>query len=165
MAITGFNHNVRWSEFREVNQRPANETEDAYIAVTFSYNYRTQTSRQNCRVTSVTTRISVNRNAAWVLRSQKSAQLLRHEQGHYDITALGAREVHRRISALSAAQCSSIGTDAQNIRNEVQQTINQKNLRYDNQTSHGTNATAQQRWETSIRRARQNASGTLADLP
>jgi len=165
MAITGFNHNVRWSEFREVNQRPANENEDAYIAVTFNYSYRTQTSRQHCRVASVTTRISVNRNAAWVLRAQKSAELLRHEQGHYDITALGAREVHQRVADLSAAQCSSIATEAQRIRGEVQQTINQKNFRYDSQTSHGSNATAQQRWQTSIRRAKQNAHGSLADLP
>jgi len=165
MAITGFNHNVRWSEFREVNQRPANETEDAYIAATFNYSYRTQSSRQHCRVSSVTTRISVNRNAAWVLRGQKSAELLRHEQGHYDITALGAREVRQRVAELRATHCSSIGAEAQRIRSDVQQTINQKNLRYDNQTSHGSNATAQQRWQTRIHRAKQNAHGTLADLP
>lgn len=165
MAITGFNHTVQWGEFREVSQRPADETEDAHIAATYRYSYRTQSSGQHCRVTGVTTRISVNRNATWVVRAQKSADLLRYEQGHYDITALGAREVDQRIAALSAEQCSSIGSDVQRIQREVQQLIHQKDLRYDNQTSHGTNAAAQQRWEASIRRAKQNASGTLADLP
>jgi predicted secreted Zn-dependent protease len=165
MSITKFNHNVQWNEFTEKNQRPNNTQEDAYICATFRYSYNTQSPpKQACHVTAVNISITVSRAESWVIRGQQNAILLRHEQGHYDITALGAREIHDRIFALSATQCSTINSQAQQIEREVQRLITQTNTRYDNQTNHGSNAAAQQRWESSPRNAKQNANGKLSDL-
>jgi len=117
------------------------------------------------RVVSFNTTITVSRSESWVVRGQQSADLLRHEQGHYDITALGAREVHDRSSTLTSAQCPEINREVQQIEGDVQTRINQANRRYDTQTNHGANATVQQRWNTSIRNAMNKNNGTLADLP
>lgn len=166
MTLTGFTHNVQWGEFSEINSRPANTQESAFISVSIRSNFRTQAQRgQDCRVVSFNTTIIVSLSASWIVRGQQTADLLRHEQGHYDITALGAREVHDRSSALTSAQCPGINREAQRIERDVQTRINQANQRYDTQTNHGINASDQQRWNTSIRNAKNKTNGTLADLP
>jgi hypothetical protein len=80
MALSGFNHTVTWNEFREVNQRPPNTPEAAYIRATYTYNFSTQTtSGQTCRVLRVNTSISVSSASTWVLRGHKTPVLLRAE--------------------------------------------------------------------------------------
>ena len=166
MALNGFNHNLRWNEFREVNQRPPNVSEDAEIFISFQpqFSYRSQPN-QACRVTTVNTNLSVNRSNSWVVKGRQSAQLLNHELGHYNITALGAREIHKRLSEITADQCSDIQTEANRIQREVQTKINQANIRYDRQTNHGANSAVQTRWDNSINSAKQNINGTLDSLP
>ncbi|MGB5984974.1 MAG: DUF922 domain-containing protein [Desulfobacterales bacterium] len=167
MAMSGFNHNVEWSEFRPVNQRPAGINEDAQISIrTQTFNFQTRQPRgENCRVTGANVSIVVNRGASWVVRGYESASLLQHEQGHYDITALGTRDLYNRVLALTAARCPDINAQSQSLQRQIQTQITQTNRRYDTQTNHGNNASAQSRWNTSIRSAMQSPSGTLANLP
>jgi hypothetical protein len=47
----------------------------------------------------VTATIDIDRNASWVVPGQQTDNLLRHEQGHYDITALAVRDFVNRASA------------------------------------------------------------------
>ena len=157
MALSGFNHSVQWREFRSINQRPAGGAEDAEIIIrTLRFTFRTHQPRgQNCRVT----------GAVVSVRSQKNADLLRHEQGHYNITALGTRDLYNQVLGLTAARCPDINRQAHRLRQQVQAQIDQTNRRYDTRTSHGSNATAQRAWDSSIRSAMLNANGTLANLP
>jgi predicted secreted Zn-dependent protease len=164
MALSGFNHNVRWNEFRLVNQRPTGGTEDAFIRVRWRYNYN-RAGSQSCRVTSATVTIAVDRGSSWVVRGQESLALLQHEQGHYNITALGARDFYNQLLGLTATNCSGINTQAQQLQQLIQTQIDQVNHRYDARTDHGNNAAVQRTWNTSIRSAMQNANGTLANLP
>jgi len=167
MALSGFNHSVQWSEFRPVNQRPAGVPEDAQISIrTLTFTFRThQAGGQNCRVTGATVSIGVNRGSSWVVRGRESAALLQHEQGHYNITALGTRDLYNQVLGLTAARCPDINTQAQRLQRQIQTQITQTNRRYDDRTNHGNNATAQRTWDASIRSAMQNANGTLASLP
>jgi len=107
----------------------------------------------------------MNQSASWVIRGQQTADLLRHEQGHYNITALGALELHNLASVLISPRCSEINQTVQQITTRIQTSINQANRRYDNQTNHGINVAAQRRWDASIQNAMGRNDGTIADLP
>ncbi len=167
MALSGFKHSVKWREFRSVNQRPVGGKEDAEIIIrVLRFTFRTNQPRgQNCRVTGAVVSIVVNRSGSWVVRSQKNADLLRHEQGHYNITALGTRDLYNQVLGLTAARCPDINRHALRLRQQVQTQINQTNRRYDARTSNGNKATSQRAWDRSIRSAMLNANGTLANLP
>ena len=166
MALSGFNHNVGWHEFREVRQRPRGAREDARIRAEYPYTYRVQRQRDGgCRVASVRMRLGVVRSRSWAVRGRKTAALLRHEQGHYNITALGARELYNQLTALTVARCRNLRGAARRLERQIQARVDRANRRYDTQTAHGTNATVQQTWETSIRAAKQRANGTIANLP
>jgi predicted secreted Zn-dependent protease len=167
MALTGFNHNVRWNEFRTRGTRPAGVNEDAQIKTTtvaggFRWHQR---SGEDCHVTNVDIGLSVDRSRTWVVTGHQSDDLLRHEQGHYDITALGTRELYNRVLQLTAPECSDLSERVQQIQAEIQAEIDEVDDRYDDRTSHGNTASVQQTWEARIRAAKQDPDGTLASLP
>jgi hypothetical protein len=54
---------------------------------------------------------------------------------------------------------------ARRLERQIQGRVDRANRRYDTQTAHGTNATVQQTWETSIRAAKRRANGTIVNLP
>lgn len=167
MALTGFDHNVRWNEFRERSTRPAGVDEDAQIKTrTVAGGFRThQRSGEDCRVTSVDIGLSVDRSQTWVIEGRQSTDLLKHEQAHYDITALGTRELYNRVLAITAPECSDINDLVQELQDQIQAQIDAADDRYDTRTAHGTNIAVQQNWDAKIRAAKQNPDGTLADLP
>ena len=166
MALTGFIDKIQWNQFREISKQPGNVSEDAEIFVIYNLKYQTQAATsKECKISAVSVDLKMNKSKSWVVKNKKSSELLRHEQGHYDITALGAREVYQRISALTVTQCAQIETQLKQIQKDVQKLINQVNIRYDKQTSHGVNSTIQKNWEASIRTAKKRADGTLAGLP
>jgi hypothetical protein len=166
MALSGFNHSVNWNEFRNVNQRPAGTPEDAFIRTNFTSNFSLyQTGDEDCVVTSATVGIRIDRGRTWVVRGRTSADLLRHEQGHYNITALGAREYYTLLLELTAAHCSNINSQAQTLRQQIQTHIDETDIRYDNLTANGTNQSVQRTWDTRIRSTMQRPDGTLYDLP
>jgi hypothetical protein len=71
----------------------------------------------------------------------ESERLLRHEQGHFDITC---KLVGRADDALIA------GRPLDTVRTWVNAHVPARNTMYDNQTTHGCNAGQQATWETAI---------------
>ncbi len=166
MALSGFNHSVRWDEFRTVNQRPAGTPEDAHIRTNYTSNFSMrQTGEGDCEVTSATVSIRIDRAATWVVRGRTSPDLLRHEQGHYNITALGARDYYNQLLTITSDHCSNINGQAQTLRQQIQAQIDETDIRYDSRTNHGTNESAQRTWDSQIRSSMLNPNGTLFDLP
>ena len=165
MTMTGFNHSVTWREFRTVPSRRGRVSEDAFIKARKRVTYEFSGPRGNYRVTAVRAGIVVDRSRSWVVRGGQNADLLRHEQGHFDITALGMREEANRIGALAGRNGRNIKRQADTIRREINRKIAAANRRYDARTNHSRNTTAQQRWSANIRSAKLRPDGTLDNLP
>ena len=105
--------------------------------------------------------------ASWVVTDDESNDLLEHEQGHYGITALGARDLYNRLSSLTAANVAALRTAANAAKATIQSSINAMNIRYDGTTdgtNHGVDRAAQQRWSGKIRSAIADVNGTLSGL-
>ena len=107
----------------------------------------------------------MNRSQSWVVRGGQNADLLRHQQGHFDITALGMREEANRVSALTGRSGRDITRQVDAIRREINRKIAAANRRYDARTNHSRNTTQQQRWSASIRNAKSRPAATLDNLP
>jgi len=165
MAMTGFNHSVAWGEFRKVTTRPARVSEDAYIKSNKRVNYTWTSSGDTYTIDTVTGTVAVSRAESWVVQGRETTVLLAHEQGHFDITALGMREEHDRFASLTGTSGADLDRQCTAIRADVNARIAATDIRYDAQTSHSTNAPAQTRWQTAIRTAKGRPGGTIADLP
>ncbi len=102
--------------------------------------------------------ITMNSSKSWKRQAQPSNDLLKHEQGHYDITALIARNLFIEIMQLKAntyANGAAALADLRPIITKFGGKAEKISVIYDavQQTDHGTNAPQQATWNAMIRRA------------
>jgi len=85
------------------------------------------------------------------------ADLLRHEQLHFDLAELTAERIRQRLSALDGL-CARVDRDAhvEKIVMELTAAFGEEQVIYDDQTAHGTKAQVQQNWESRVERALQD---------
>jgi hypothetical protein len=166
MSLSGFNHTLHWSEFQIVNQRPTGVVKEAEVAVLTNIIWHTATAQSgDCHVVGINASIMVDKNQSWVLNGKKGIYLRHHEQGHYDIVAIGMREMYNKIVALIKSRCEDINQEARRIQQEVQQHMDNCRHRYEKQTHHGGNRAVQSAWEAQIKSVKLRGNGMLADLP
>ena len=113
MAFTGLSRAITWDDFTEVDSAPDGAGESAFIKAVFPFSYDYDSNGSSARITAVTMSISMDGSASWVVTDDESSDLLEHEQGHYGITALGARDLFRQLSALTAANVAALRTAAE----------------------------------------------------
>lgn len=85
------------------------------------------------------------------------ADLLRHEQLHFDLAELTAGHIRQRLAALDGV-CMRPDRDAhvERIVIDLTKAFGDEQAVYDEQTAHGTKAQVQQTWETRVEQALQD---------
>lgn len=156
MAVSGHNQTLRWSDFP--GNPPKGETLDAYTSSTYGLNWGFAPGRTaEYRLASISVAVVLRRQQMWSRRSAQSDRLLRHEQGHFDIVAMTARDLNTDLEAL-AGQVFSSESDLRGAVNDLDRAaraqINDADSAYDTQTDHGNNATPQASWDAAFRAAR-----------
>jgi hypothetical protein len=93
---------------------------------------------------------------SWVVRGSETAALLAHEQGHYDLAGLAAREYSRELLELLAEgpmDPADIPDRVNAINDQIISELATINERYDDDrlgTDHGLNVDIQNRWNAFI---------------
>jgi hypothetical protein len=171
MALHGFRHVVSWAEFKTVQSAPDGSDEDAFTRAVFNTPF-SSIQRADGKWVVTQTRLNVTirmdtRNS-WVVRGHQSAELLAHEQGHYSITALGARDCHTDILAIVDDSADDVQSHVNSIVSTAQSLIASVNDMYDEDpncgTDHGSDSSAQAQWNLRIRNAINSPTARLADL-
>jgi hypothetical protein len=141
--------NLTWDDFQARAPRSAGEPS----AVTDT-GFRVQLE---CREEFLDIRVAAefHRNSSWVKAGRKSAELLRHEQGHFDLTELYARRMRKavrdaRIGCADDRQAEAAG---KKIFARLDREWENAEKQYDADTNYGTDLGKQK--ETSERIARQ----------
>jgi hypothetical protein len=155
LQVTGWPRSISWDEFKELSARPPGETEDAQIHSEVDQPSRVSVVRENgvYRVTSLTVSLRTVGEDNWVVSAQKSADLLSHEQGHYDITGLTGRDMGNEIVAVRARSRDDLQTKVTQIIEKYRQRPKALSERYDTETDHSRNRQAQKRWDGAIQSA------------
>ncbi|TYZ14218.1 DUF922 domain-containing protein [Hymenobacter lutimineralis] len=87
---------------------------------------------------------------SWVREPGKaSAQLLRHEQVHFDLTEVHARQMRQKL-ALMQFDCDKLQPALNSYTKVAFLAWQREEARYDQETNHGLNAARQQQWETAV---------------
>lgn len=79
----------------------------------------------------------------------ESADLLKHEQGHYDIAKIIAVEANRELAGIRGGDKRAMNK-ARNIFSRYVKKLKSVQERYDRDTRHSLNNTGQQRWNAKI---------------
>jgi hypothetical protein len=155
VILEGWPRLIRWDEFDGRDRRPQGVDEDAQVASTLERPDDVSVVRQDgrFRVGPMTARLVVEKDNSWVVTSAKSAALLAHEQGHYDITGLVARDLVDTLNRLRARSPRELGRAVLDAFQEADTLAKRLSQLYDTQTRNGTNAAVQQKWEQHLRDA------------
>ncbi len=166
VKLVGFDHKVRWSEF-EPRSSTAKPTEAAYIFAKFQvrYGYAYNDDEEGKHWVTWVQATATVEPESWVIRGQEDDELLRHEQGHFDIVALSMREAAYLTSKLKGNSAGDLEKQKTAITAKFEKSMQAVSARYDEQTDHSRKAAAQRRWLRSIRKAKKKATGRLSDLP
>ncbi len=123
-----------------------------------NYNYRYRTSGREKRWTAMITELEIanyiEQSQSWNMRPE-SARILDHEQGHFDISEIGARRARDKMAALrTSGKLVGVGRDEATAKRvlegligstmkEINDQTNDEQKEYDRVTRHGIDADAQ----------------------
>jgi hypothetical protein len=185
MSLTGDSAlTLAWSDFQ--GTPPASATRKAFTSTTFDiqtpfiFRVDGRTKKQtDFRVSGVTVDLTLERSKMWLQASAQTSTLLRHEQGHYEITALLMRDLESDLTALWQSKktyptlndlkkdVDSIKQPILSLHTSMQSVANPKggfiDGAYDQQTKDGTDAKVQASWNAAFTAARATPPVRLTD--
>jgi hypothetical protein len=178
-VLHGYPYTLRWSDFTEVKTSRIPPRQASTVASFNMTGWHVGTDGGSFKVQGLSVRVSPNKHSSWAVKSGKTATLLDHEQGHFDITGLIARDLARKVLDLSLPVSevaalkeagttadqhkryalkqfqkliSGFGKEAVALMNRLQSNTPGKNGLYDANTNHGNDPAAQARWDAFFKR-------------
>jgi hypothetical protein len=94
--------------------------------------------------------VKFNGRDSWVLKGQKTPDLLKHEQGHLDITGLVAYEKDRLLKALRSNDAQDLIAQVKQIHNRNHAKLDGLQKKYEGETQNGRNVQNQAAWNQLI---------------
>jgi hypothetical protein len=171
MALIGLKRTLTWDNYTSVDQ----SREDPWAAATKSVVspkglavLRKSKDKVVVDPDKLVVEASVDKTQSWVVEDQKSDDLLKHEQGHYDINALGARDLHTDLLALEAETVKELQQAMNDLKTQTQALIDQVDGIYEDDancgTKHGRKTSNQTQWNMRIKSALNDPNGRLSSL-
>lgn len=161
MAMQGFKYTLSWStDFTEVDNAPEGFSDrSARTKATVTLDPKL-TARRDTKDSdyyfvpdTVIVMIKAAQTESWVVKDLKSDKLLKHEQLHYNISALGGRDLERKLLALRDKSGQELMKKKEELGKEIQTLIDKTNKDYDGGlqgTNHGKKDAEQSKWEIHI---------------
>ena len=171
MNPANFVRTLAWTDFTEKDARPPSFKMDALTKAKWPHSYDySQNLNGKYAVIQKTFKVTVQMDtvSSWVVKDKESDSLLNHEQGHYNITALGARDYMNGALAFEFDTTKELVQALNDLEKSVQSQINSVNTMYDDDpncgTDHGNKADKQTQWDLRIKSQMNDPKGTLDSL-
>jgi hypothetical protein len=175
MAVQGFRYTLNWdNDFNSVDNAPAGFADrSARTKASVTLDAKLQARRDSKETdfyfapSTVIVNIKAVKAESWVLKEQKSDKLLKHEQLHYNISALGGRDLERKILELRDADFKKLLAKKDELGKEIQTLIDKTNKDYDSEllgTNHGQKDAEQSKWELHLSGLMNDPAGELKSV-
>jgi hypothetical protein len=161
--------NLSWSNFQVVDSSPdlsGDEVAQIHPEMRLPPNIQVANSNGVFRLNAFTIMVAPVPQDTIVLRSAaQTADLLRHEQGHYDLLILVAKALARDLGAATGSSAAALNTQVQTIQQTHNANAQAIDAAYDTQTDHGKDSLQQTSWNQAIAAALGNpAASTVRGL-
>jgi hypothetical protein len=176
MALLGWPKTIKWSDFGSprgaVPSSYGGSHTDCHIGISIDYSWQgTQrvTPGGDYRLRNVKVVVTIDSSETWVLTgvptASNQARVLKHEQGHFNIAGITARDVDRALAALRDSDSDALETSARDVADGIIASGQAEEDTYDDDpanggTDHGNDVTQQATWNSKIA-----AANSLSSLP
>lgn len=178
MALHGLGRKLTWKDYQKVAASP--DGYDAETSIDTTHNGRWVSLGKAWAFKHVTVGLTVNHKKSWVVAGRESQDLLRHEQIHYQIAAVAARQLERELSNLKGDASKIpgqaydeivtkiIGKSGSGGNAGVDGLLKKVQDRYDegpvSGSRHGLDTHYQRLWDHAVTNALGDPSASLEDL-
>ena len=178
--LEGHEETLAWQDFQAAP--PAKHSGDeaqteARFDMQYDYEWDDDHKHQGYRVDHVQVTVTLDRPSMWSVKASRTDALLKHEQGHYDIVALIARDLFNELTGWESAKPPKRfhkETDLKNAADRLRRQATALAARlsgtstsvgvYDKQTKHGQDAKAQEQWDKALEAARSKGTKISAGM-
>jgi len=152
------NRKLTWDDFQGYTfSSPYNAFTEWYVPFEYSWE---SSNEKGCyyKFIKISATANFEKSKSWVKKGQEADWLLNHEQGHFDIAQILAKEFNERVqSELMGKEFSCPGDINNQAMNQVQNIFAQEHQKalqmqshYDTETNHGNNNSKQIEWDKKI---------------
>jgi hypothetical protein len=144
---------LSWTDFAPIDSLPDGSGDEAQTATTMPplSGIQPVSVQGKFVLPDLTLKVGLDRTQTLVLRSaQQTPELLKHEQGHFDITVLTVRAMAKELEALKAGSPSTLGQQLTAILSKHQQRADMLEVKYDKETKGSRDQDAQKTWNQAI---------------
>jgi hypothetical protein len=134
-------YRLTWDDFK---QRPdANSSNAALTSSSIKFNFRYAGNKLEFHI-----QCSFDENSSW--GRVKTAYILSHEQGHFDITEMYARKLNKVLKEYTVGNPNNISKDLNKIYDQTMKQLNAVQDLYDKETNFSINKMEQAEWLAKI---------------
>jgi hypothetical protein len=180
-ALEGHEETLIWADFQGKAPSSAGG-EAAYASARFDLNFDyewddSHGSAHGYRINHVQVQVEIERSVMWSVKSDRTAELLQHEQGHYDIVALLGRDLYNELTGWNWAKGPKRFRRETDLKDEANRRLrgfkrlaahiagsSQSEGVYDVKTNHGTTARVQAQWTAAFAAARKDGTPLMKAL-
>ena len=174
MALSGFKYTISWNtDFDRVNKRKDPKL-DAFTSASFKTvkdlkaDVKSGDGLYRFQPSSIDIQIKMNKTESWVFKDAESDALLKHEQMHYNVSALAGRDLERALKSLTGESVNDLYDKAKKLLKNLQTSADIVNFDYDEDqvrgTNHGNDTTKQALWEIHINKLMNDPNEALRSI-
>ena len=179
-VLEGHGETLGWQDFQAA--APAGHTGDAALTdarfdAEYDYEWDDTPSHKGFRVDHVQVTVTLDRASMWADKASRTAELLKHEQGHYDIVALIARDLFNELTGWDSGKLPKRFRKETDLKSAADRAVRQAKALaarlagtattvgvYDKQTRHMQDTKAQEEWDKALAAARSSGSRLTASV-
>lgn len=136
---------LTWDDF--TGRVDKSSVHDAVTTYTYNYKYKgRKVEGDSARFEGLEIVLELDAKNSWAKKGKLTDDLLKHEQGHFNIGIMHAREVLKAMQALRFTP-ATYTAGLQRVINDAAKKYNAMTLQYDKETDHSKNKEQQQKWD------------------
>ena len=139
---------LKWEDFK--GEPVADNPSDAFTTTDISA-IEWKCDREN-RFIFTGAQARFNKDKSWVKDDKKSDELLKHEQGHFEITEIYARKLREALRKIECDKKSKeqIQKEVDDAADKIDKEWDKEAEKYDEETDHGKDKKKQEKWDEKI---------------
>lgn len=146
VIINGVNKNrlLTWDDFTGKPDKSSSHAANTYWNLNYSFQ-RISFKGDTAKVTGFSVKLELNENLSWVKQEKQTNNLLKHEQGHFDIGLICQLEIIKQFNSTVFFK-TDFQNKIQTIFTAALDKYSQIGIKYDEETDHSKNQASQDNW-------------------
>ncbi|MDN3492483.1 DUF922 domain-containing protein [Winogradskyella bathintestinalis] len=137
---------LTWADFKAHPDTESDAVALTASGITFGYSLKTSGDK----IVDFSTNVEAHfyPDKSWYVKERGNAHILAHEQLHFDITELYARQFRQKLTKLKVNQ--NLKAQLNQLQVSINEAITETQQRYDKETNHSMVIDKQKKWEAFI---------------